>query len=140
MPSAAHHGEIEAESAYTPLVIIADSLSAMRPERGRKVSTVTSNACAIWKRWPRKHEGVVDAYAIQAGREIRVIVSPESITDDAARALARNIRRQIEDELQYPGTIRVTLIRESRITEDCPLNSSSRRRARSHFRGRRLSG
>lgn len=114
---AAHHGEVEAESAYTPLVIIADSLSAMRP--GARAESIDSYIQRVrnLETLAKKHEGVVDAYAIQAGREIRVIVSPESISDDAARALARNIRRQIEDELQYPGTIRVTLIRESRITE-----------------------
>jgi ribonuclease Y len=62
-------------------------------------------------------KGVRDAYAIQAGREIRVIAQPDQLDDAKAAGLARNIRRRIEDELQYPGTIRVTVVREQRFQE-----------------------
>jgi len=60
---------------------------------------------------------VQQAYAIQAGREIRIVVSPQQVTDEQARDLAKDLRRRIEEELQYPSTIKVTVIRESRFTE-----------------------
>lgn len=114
---AAHHGEIEAESPYVALVMIADSLSATRPgvradsldgylHRVRSLEEIASSM-----------EGVTEAYAIQAGREIRVIVSPDKVSEPDAPFLARKIRRRIEDDLQYPGTIRVTVIREQRFSE-----------------------
>jgi ribonucrease Y len=62
-------------------------------------------------------EGVQQAFAIQAGREIRVVVSPTEVTDDRAREIARELRKRIETELQYPSTIRITVIREARFTE-----------------------
>ena len=62
-------------------------------------------------------EGVQQAFAIQAGREIRVVVSPTEVTDDRAREIARELRKRIETELQYPSTIKITVIRESRFTE-----------------------
>lgn len=62
-------------------------------------------------------DGVQQAFAIQAGREIRVVVSPREVTDDRAREIAKELRARIEAELQYPGTIKITVIRESRFTE-----------------------
>jgi ribonuclease Y len=62
-------------------------------------------------------EGVQQAFAIQAGREIRVVVSPEEVTDDRAREIAKELRRRIEAELQYPSTIKITVIRETRYTD-----------------------
>jgi ribonuclease Y len=114
---AAHHGEVPAESPYVALVMTADSLSATRPgvradsldgylQRIRNLETI---AAAM--------PGVAEAYAIQAGREIRVIVAPDKISDEGALVLARDLRRRIEDELQYPGNIRITVIREQRFTE-----------------------
>lgn len=114
---AAHHGEVPAESPYVALVMIADSLSATRPgvradslegylHRVRSLEDIANSM-----------EGVTEAYAIQAGREIRVIVSPDKVGEPDAPFLARKIRRRIEDELQYPGTIRVTVIREQRFSE-----------------------
>lgn len=114
---AAHHEEIPAESPYVALVMTADSLSAVRP--GVRADSMdgylqrVKNLEAI----ALSMKGVVDAYAIQAGREIRVTVSPEKITDQSAILLARDLRRRIEDELQYPGNIRITVIREQRFTE-----------------------
>ena len=114
---AAHHNEVPPESAYAPLLVIADSLSAMRP--GARAESIDSYIQRVrnLEVLATAYEGVVDAFAIQAGREIRVIVSPTVLDDLEARQLARNIRRQIEDELDYPGTIRVTVIRESRVHE-----------------------
>ena len=62
-------------------------------------------------------EGVHQAYAIQAGREVRVVVNPQSVTDEQAQEIAKELRQRIEEELQYPSTIKVTVIRESRFTE-----------------------
>ena len=114
---AAHHGEVAAESAYVALVMIADSLSATRP--GVRADSLDGYLHRVrsLEEIAQSMEGVTEAYAIQAGREIRVIVSPDAISEPDAAFLARNIRRRIEDELQYPGTIRVTVIREQRFSE-----------------------
>jgi ribonuclease Y len=114
---AAHHGEVPAESPYVALVMIADSLSATRP--GVRADSLDGYLHRVrsLEEIATSMEGVTEAYAIQAGREIRVIVSPDKISEPDAPFLARKIRRRIEDELQYPGTIRVTVIREQRFTE-----------------------
>jgi ribonuclease Y len=114
---AAHHGEVPAESPYVALVMIADSLSATRP--GVRADSLDGYLHRVrsLEEIAASMEGVTEAYAIQAGREIRVIVSPDKVSEPDAPFLARKIRRRIEDELQYPGTIRVTVIREQRFTE-----------------------
>lgn len=114
---AAHHGEIPAESPYVALVMIADSLSATRP--GVRADSLDGYLHRVrsLEQIATSMKGVCEAYAIQAGREIRVIVSPEKISEAEASQMARQIRRRIEDELQYPGTIRVTVIREQRFSE-----------------------
>jgi ribonucrease Y len=114
---AAHHGEVPAESAYVGLLRTADSLSAMRPgARAESIDGYIQRVRSL-EDIAREMEGVKEAYALQAGREIRVIVDPGKIDDLSARRLATKIRRRVEDELQYPGTIKVTVIRESRVTE-----------------------
>ncbi|NDV62250.1 ribonuclease Y [Puniceicoccales bacterium CK1056] len=114
---AAHHSEVPAESPYVALVMIADSLSATRP--GVRADSLDGYLHRVrsLEEIAQSMEGVSEAYAIQAGREIRVIVSPGSVSEADAGLLARNIRRRIEDELQYPGTIKVTVIREQRFSE-----------------------
>lgn len=114
---AAHHSEVPAESPYVALVMIADSISAMRP--GARADSLEGYLHRVrsLEEIARSLDGVADAYAIQAGREIRVIASPEALSEDDAAFMARRIRRRIEDELQYPGTIKVTVIREQRFTE-----------------------
>lgn len=114
---AAHHNEAPVESAYVTLVMIADSLSAMRP--GARTESIDGYVQRIrnLESIAKSMDGITDAYAIQAGREIRVIVKPETISDGNAQLMARQIRRRIEDELQYPGTIKVTVIREQRFQE-----------------------
>ncbi|MEM8549537.1 MAG: ribonuclease Y [Verrucomicrobiota bacterium] len=114
---ACSHGEVDATSIYAGLLKVADSLSAVRPGARtdsmdgyvQRVKSLEDTALSF--------PGVAEAYAVQAGREIRVIVSPEAVDDSGARSLARQIRQRIEDELQYPGTIKVTLVREQRFTE-----------------------
>ncbi|MGC9453181.1 MAG: ribonuclease Y [Oceanipulchritudo sp.] len=114
---AAHHGEVPPESPYVALVMIADSISAMRPGvRGDSLDGYLQRVRRL-EEIATSMEGVTEAFAIQAGREIRVIVSPEAISEPDAALLARRIRRRIEDELQYPGTIKVTVIREKRFEE-----------------------
>ncbi len=114
---AAHHAEVNAESIYAGLVILADTVSAVRP--GARAESMTSYLQRLER--PEKlamsMEGVQLAYAIQAGREIRVVVAPQQVSDERAKEIAKELRRRIEEELQYPSTIKITVIRESRFFE-----------------------
>jgi len=114
---AAHHDEVTPISPFAAILKIADAVSAVRP--GARAESMDSYIQRVKKLedLARSLPGVSDAYAIQAGREIRVVVAPDSIDDSRARELARTLRRRIEDELQYPGTIKITVIRECRYTE-----------------------
>jgi ribonuclease Y len=115
--TAAHHNEVPAESPFAGLVMVADSLSAVRPgARASSIDGFIQRVRSIEEIAAAEH-GVVEAYAIQAGREVRVIVEPEAVGDEGARQLARKIRRRIEDELNYPGTVEITVIREQRFSE-----------------------
>ncbi|NQY33079.1 MAG: ribonuclease Y [Coraliomargarita sp.] len=114
---AAHHKEVPAESAYAGLVMVADSLSAVRPgARASSIDGFIQRVRSI-EDIAQQQRGVVDAYAIQAGREVRVIVEPTKVGDDEARQIARKIRGRIEEELNYPGSIEITVIREQRFQE-----------------------
>ncbi len=114
---AAHHEEVKAETIYAGLVILADTVSAVRP--GARAEAMASYIQRLdrLEKLAMSVEGVQQAYAIQAGREVRVVVNPASVTDDQARELTKTLRRRIEAELQYPSTIKITVIRESRFTE-----------------------
>jgi ribonuclease Y len=114
---AAHHEEVKPETIYAGLVILADTISATRP--GARAETMDSYIQRLKKleEVAMSIDGVQQAFAIQAGREIRVVVSPTEVTDDRARDIAKELRRRIEGELQYPSTIKVTVIREARYTE-----------------------
>ncbi len=114
---AAHHDEVPDESVYAGLVKVADGLSAMRP--GARTDTMDSYIRRVksLEEVARRFKGVQDAYAIQAGREVRVIVSPEEVDDEEAKKLARLLRQRVEDELNYPGSIKITVIRERRFSE-----------------------
>lgn len=114
---AAHHGEVKPASVYAGIVILADTISAVRP--GARAESLGSYIERLERleSLALSLDGVQSAYAIQAGREVRVIVSPNDVDDDGASQLARDLRRRIEDELQYPSSIKITVIREQRYTE-----------------------
>ena len=112
-----HHGEEECEYIYTHVVRAADTLSAARPgARNESVENYIKrleqleNICT-------SYEGVEKAYAVQAGREVRVMVKPGEVDDDKAFLIAREIKKQIENDVNYPGTVKVVVIRETRATE-----------------------
>lgn len=113
-----HHREVGHTTIYGPLLMLADSISATRP--GARSSTREGYAERIrnLESIARRFDGVIDAFAIQAGHEVRVIVSSEDVNDSETRVLAQKIRMTIEDELMYPGKIRVVVIRELRVTEE----------------------
>ena len=114
---AAHHEEVKPETVYAGLVILADTVSAVRPGARAESTAGYMQRLDRLERLALALEGVQQAFAIQAGREIRVVVSPQEVTDDRARDIAKELRRRIEAELQYPSTIKITVIRESRFTE-----------------------
>ena len=114
---ASHHGEAEATGPWGVLVGAADAISASRPGARSETMTTYIRRVEDLERIGMSFAGVEKVYAVQAGRELRVMVQPQRLNDDEAFALARNITRRIEDELQYPGQIRVTVIRETRCVE-----------------------
>ena len=114
---ASHHGDVPATNVISNLVAAADTLSAARP--GARSESLENYIQRIEKleQISKEFEGVSNAYAIQAGREIRVMVVPSVVDDIKSFKLARDIREKIENELTYPGQIKVTVIRETRATE-----------------------
>ena len=114
---ACHHGDYEAESVEAVLVTAADSISAARP--GARRETLESYIKRLQKleEISSSFEGVEKSYAIQAGREVRIMVKPERVNDATAVQLSRDIVKRIESELEYPGQIKVTVIRETRAVE-----------------------
>ncbi|WP_438480127.1 ribonuclease Y [Oleiharenicola lentus] len=114
---AAHHAEVKPETVYAGLVILADAISASRP--GARAESMTSYIERLGRleRLAMTMPGVQQAFAIQAGREVRVLVQPNIVTDEQAHALAKTLRLKIEQELDYPSTIKITVIREQRYTE-----------------------
>jgi ribonuclease Y len=113
----AHHNEVEPQTVEAVIVQAADALSGARPgARGESLEQYVKRLRDLEKLATR-HDGVDKVYAMQAGREIRVIVEPGAITDEKAIALSHTIAREIEQELEYPGQIKVTVIRESRAVD-----------------------
>jgi ribonuclease Y len=113
----AHHYDVEPQTVESVLVIAADAVSASRPGgRGESLEHYIKRLEALEQIATAK-DGVERCYAMQAGREIRVMVKPEEVDDDTAALLSHQIAREIEDQLEYPGQIKVTVIRESRATE-----------------------
>lgn len=113
----ASHEEVEAKSIYVGLLKAADALSSTRP--GARADSLEGYIQRIksLEDIARAYDGVIDAYALRAGREIRIIVEPEKMADSDASRLARKIRVRIEEELSYPGSIKITVVRESRFHE-----------------------
>ncbi len=114
---AAHHEEVRAETILAPLVDAADALSGARPGARREVLESYVKRLEDLERISTSFPGVEKAFAVQAGREVRIVVEPAAIDDDQALLLARDIARKIEHEMTYPGQIRVTVIRETRASD-----------------------
>jgi len=113
----AHHDEAESNSIYGILVQAADAISATRPGARRETLEIYIKRLEKLESIADSFKGVDKAFAIQAGREIRVIVHPDKIGDQQAAILARDITKKIENELEYPGQVKVTVIREKRVVE-----------------------
>ncbi len=114
---AAHHEEVKAETILAPLVDAADALSGARPGARREVLESYVKRLEDLERIAKTFKGVDKCFAIQAGREMRIIVEPREVSDEDTILLARDVARKIESEMTYPGQIRVTVIRETRSTE-----------------------
>ena len=113
----AHHGDIEPKSTLAFIIMAADAISAARPGARRENMESYIKRLETLESLCNGFDGVDSAYAVQAGREVRILVQPEKIGDDQVILLARSIAKKIEDELDYPGQIKVSVIRESRATE-----------------------
>ncbi len=123
----AHHYEVQPQTVEAVLLIAADAISASRPgARGEGLEHYVKRLEAL-EELAGRHPGVEKVYALQAGREIRVLVKPQEIDDDGAVLLSHEIAREIEDHLEYPGQIKVTVIRESRAI-DVASNKQAERR------------
>ena len=113
----AHHGDVEPQSLIACLVQAADAISAARPGARRETLETYSNRLKQLEDIANNFKGVDKSFAIQAGREIRIMVVPEQISDADMVLLARDVSKQIENDLEYPGQIKVNVIRESRVTD-----------------------
>lgn len=113
----AHHNEVEKKTVEAVLVQAADAVSASRPGSRRETLSTYLKRLASLEEIANSFKGVESSYAIQAGREMRIIVNPETISDDEAIIMARDMAKKIEDTMQYPGQIKVTILRETRATE-----------------------
>jgi ribonuclease Y len=113
----AHHNEVEVRTVEAVLTQAADAMSGGRPGARRESLEAYVKRLERLEELARGHEGVEKVFAMQAGREVRVMVLPDVVDDLAAGVLARDIAKQVEEELTYPGQIRITVVRESRATE-----------------------
>jgi ribonuclease Y len=113
----AHHYDEEPHSIEALLLIAADAISAARPGARRETLDAYIKRLEKLEEIANSFQGVQQSYAIQAGREVRILVRPEQIDDSSAQLMARDIAKRIESELSYPGQIRVTVVRETRATE-----------------------
>ncbi len=114
---AAHHGEIEAKTIVAVLVQAADAISAARPGARRENVQNYIKRLEKLEEIATSFEGVEKSFAIQAGREIRIMVNPEAVSDEKMVIVARDIAKKIEDELEYPGQIKVNIVRENRVID-----------------------
>ncbi len=114
---AAHHGEIEAKTIVAVLVQAADAISAARPGARRENVQNYIKRLEKLEEIATSFEGVEKSFAIQAGREIRIMVNPDTVSDDKMVVVARDIAKKIEEELEYPGQIKVNIVRENRVID-----------------------
>lgn len=112
-----HHGDVEPTSLISCIVQAADTISAARPGARRETLETYTNRLKQLEDITNSFKGVDKSFAIQAGREVRIMVVPEQISDDDMVLLAREVSKRIESELEYPGQIKVNVIRESRVTD-----------------------
>ena len=113
----AHHGDVEPKTTLAFIIMAADAISAARPGARRENMESYIKRLETLEALCNGFEGVESSYAVQAGREVRILVQPDKVSDDQVVLLARNVAKKIESELDYPGQIRVSVIRESRATE-----------------------
>ena len=113
----AHHGDVEAKTVIACLVQAADAISAARPGARRENLENYVKRLEKLEEVASSFKGVERCFAVQAGREVRIMVKPELVNDERMAFLAREICKKIESELSYPGQIRVNIIRESRVVE-----------------------
>ena len=112
-----HHGDVEATSLIACIVQAADTISAARPGARRETLETYTNRLNQLEEIANSYKGVDKTFAIQAGREIRIMVVPEQVDDAEMVLLAHDISKQIESELEYPGQIKVSVVRESRAVD-----------------------
>jgi ribonuclease Y len=110
----AHHDEIEMESLIAPIVQVCDAISGARPGARREVAEAYIQRLNKLEELALTYPGVVKTYAIQAGRELRVIVGAEKVSDNDVNQISYDLSRKIQDEMTYPGQIKITVIRETR--------------------------
>lgn len=122
----AHHGDVEAKTLVACLVQAADAVSASRPGARRENVQNYIKRLEKLESIASSFEGVERSFAIQAGREVRIMVKPEVVSDEKMVLIARDIVKKIEDELEYPGQIKVNIIRESRVSDYANKNKSHR--------------
>lgn len=113
----AHHNEVEFETVEAIIVQAADAVSASRPGARRETLTAYLKRLESLEEIANSFSGVESSFAIQAGRELKIIVNPEAMTDDEATKMARDVAKKIEDSMQYPGQIKVTIVRETRAVD-----------------------
>ena len=114
---ASHHHEVEQESVEAVIVEAADAISGARPGARRESLDLYLKRVKTLEDLAKSFEGVSQSYALQAGREVRIIVRPEEIDDLSAIRLSKDIAKKIEEDMQYPGQIKVTVIRETRAVD-----------------------
>jgi len=109
-----HHNETEMETLLAPIVQVCDAISGARPGARREVVEAYIQRLKNLENLALSYPGVVKTYAIQAGRELRVIVAAENVSDEQANTLAYDLSKKIQNEMTYPGQIKITVIRETR--------------------------
>jgi ribonuclease Y len=113
----AHHEEIEMDNLISPIVQVCDAISGARPGARREVVEAYIQRLNKLEEMAMSYPGVVKTYAIQAGRELRVIVGADKVTDQDADRIAYDLSKQIQTEMTYPGQIKITVIRETRAVQ-----------------------